>query len=173
MFAEILVKKKETIKQEVKYVSENKSLNAAYTRYVENIAPKSPIYKNMLMAFLFGGAICDIGQFFLNLYEDVLKLDSDNAKIAVSVTMVFIGVLLTALNIYPKLAKHAGGGTIVPITGFANSVASPAMEFKREGLVLGMSAKMFVVAGPVLVYGISSSVIVGFIYWLYKIFVGG
>ena len=94
-------------------------------------------------------------------------------RTAVSVTMVFLGALLTGLDLYPKIAKHAGAGTIVPITGFANAITSPAMEFKREGLVLGMSAKMFVVAGPVLVYGISSSVVVGIIYFLYKVLIGG
>ena len=154
-------------------MSDNKKLNKAYVDYVEKTAPKSPIFKNMIMAFLFGGAICVVGQAFMNLYENVLNLGEDEAKIAVSVTMVFLGALMTGLDIYPKLAKYAGAGTIVPITGFANSVASPAMEFKREGLVLGMSAKMFVVAGPVLVYGITSSVVVGFIYWLYKILIGG
>lgn len=152
---------------------DNKKLNKAYVDYVEKTAPKSPIFKNMIMAFLFGGAICVIGQAFMDLYENVLNLGADEAKIAVSVTMVFIGAFLTGIDVYPKLAKYAGAGTIVPITGFANSVASPAMEFKREGLVLGMSAKMFVVAGPVLVYGITSSVVVGFIYWLYKILIGG
>lgn len=100
-------------------------------------------------------------------------MDIENSKTAVSITMVFLGALLTGLDIYPKIAKYAGAGTIVPITGFANSIASPAMEFKREGLVTGMSAKMFVVAGPVLVYGITSSIVVGIIYYLYKILIGG
>ncbi len=152
---------------------DNSGYKKDYQDYIEKTSPKSPLFKDMIMAFLFGGAICVIGQAFMNLYKDVLNMDAENAKIAVSVTMVFIGALLTGLDIYPKIAKYAGAGTIVPITGFANSVASPAMEFKREGLVLGMSAKMFVVAGPVLVYGITSSVVVGFIYWLYKILIGG
>jgi len=147
--------------------------NQDYLDYIEKTSPKSPIFKDMLLAFLFGGAICVVGQLFMNLYKDVLGMDAENSKIAVSVTMVFLGALLTGLDIYPKLAKYAGAGTIVPITGFANSITSPAMEFKREGLVLGMSAKMFVVAGPVLVYGISTSVVVGFIYWLYKLLIGG
>lgn len=147
--------------------------NQDYLDYIEKTSPKSPIFKDMLLAFLFGGAICAVGQLFMNLYKDVLGMDAENSKIAVSVTMVFLGALLTGLDIYPKLAKYAGAGTIVPITGFANSITSPAMEFKREGLVLGMSAKMFVVAGPVLVYGISMSVVVGFIYWLYKLLIGG
>lgn len=147
--------------------------NQDYLDYIEKTSPKSPIFKDMLLAFLFGGALCAVGQLFMNLYKDVLSMDAENSKIAVSVTMVFLGALLTGLDIYPKLAKYAGAGTIVPITGFANSITSPAMEFKREGLVLGMSAKMFVVAGPVLVYGISTSVVVGFIYWLYKLLIGG
>lgn len=154
-------------------MAENKELSKAYLDYVEKTAPKSPILKNLVLAFLFGGFICMIGQFFMNLYENVFSIEPDNAKVAVSVTMVFIGAALTGLDVYPKIAKYAGAGTIVPITGFANSVASPAMEFRREGLVLGMSAKMFVVAGPVLVYGISSSVVVGLIYYLYKILIGG
>ncbi|HIV85473.1 MAG TPA: stage V sporulation protein AC [Candidatus Monoglobus merdigallinarum] len=147
--------------------------NSGYLNYIDKTAPKSPILKDMLMAFLFGGLICVIGQLFLELYQNVLNLDDENSKTAVSITMVFIGALLTGLDIYPKLAKHAGAGTIVPITGFANSIASPAMEFKREGLVTGMAVKMFTVAGPVLVYGISASVAVGIIYYLYKILIGG
>lgn len=147
--------------------------NSGYLNYIDKTAPKSPILKDMLMAFLFGGLICVIGQLFLELYQNVLNLDDENSKTAVSITMVFIGALLTGLDIYPKLAKHAGAGTIVPITGFANSIASPAMEFKREGLVTGMAVKMFTVAGPVLVYGISASVAVGIIYYLYKILFGG
>lgn len=147
--------------------------NSGYLNYIDKTAPKSPILKDMLMAFLFGGLICVIGQLFLELYQNILNLDDENSKTAVSITMVFIGALLTGLDIYPKLAKHAGAGTIVPITGFANSIASPAMEFKREGLVTGMAVKMFTVAGPVLVYGISASVAVGIIYYLYKILIGG
>ena len=143
--------------------------NQEYLNYIDEKAPKSPLLKDMVMAFLFGGAICTIG----DIYTNFCHMDSENAKVAVSVTMVFLGALLTGLDIYPKLAKYAGAGTIVPITGFANSVASPAMEFKREGLITGTSAKMFVVAGPVLVYGISASVVVGIVYYLYKILIGG
>lgn len=147
--------------------------NQDYLNYIEKTAPKSPLFKDMLMAFLFGGLICVIGQAIGDLYKNVFHMDTENAKVAVSVTMVFLGALLTGLDIYPKIAKYAGAGTIVPITGFANSITSPAMEFKREGLVTGMSAKMFVVAGPVLVYGITSSVVVGIIYFLYKVLIGG
>ena len=147
--------------------------NKDYLNYIDKTAPKSPMLKNIILAFVIGGLICVVGQLIGDFYKNVCGLDSDNAKIAVSVTMVFLGALLTGLDIYPKIAKHAGAGTIVPITGFANSITSPAMEFKREGLVLGMSAKMFVVAGPVLVYGITSSVVVGIVYFLYKMLIGG
>ncbi len=147
--------------------------NRDYLNYIRKTAPKSPLFRDMLMAFLFGGLICVIGQAIGDLYVNVFHMDVENSKVAVSVTMVFLGALLTGLDIYPRIAKYAGAGTIVPITGFANSVASPAMEFKREGLVTGMSAKMFVVAGPVLVYGITSSVAVGIIYFLYKALIGG
>ena len=147
--------------------------NQEYLNYIDEKAPKSPLLKDMVMAFLFGGAICTIGQAIGDIYTNFCHMDSENAKVAVSVTMVFLGALLTGLDIYPKLAKYAGAGTIVPITGFANSVASPAMEFKREGLITGTSAKMYVVAGPVLVYGISASVVVGIVYYLYKILIGG
>lgn len=147
--------------------------NKDYLNYIDKTAPKSPMLKNIALAFVIGGLICVIGQFIGDFYKKVCGLDAENAKTAVSVTMVFLGALLTGLDIYPKIAKYAGAGTIVPITGFANSITSPAMEFKREGLVLGMSAKMFVVAGPVLVYGITSSVVVGIIYFLYKVLIGG
>ncbi len=147
--------------------------NKDYLNYIDKTAPKSPMLKNIALAFVIGGLICVIGQLIGDFYKKVCDLDAESAKTAVSVTMVFLGALLTGLDIYPKIAKYAGAGTIVPITGFANSITSPAMEFKREGLVLGMSAKMFVVAGPVLVYGITSSVVVGIIYFLYKVMIGG
>lgn len=141
-----------------------------YSQYVEKKAAKSPLLSDMLWAFVIGGLICCIGQAFSDFYQKGLGLPKDLSKSAVSVTMIFLGALFTGLNLYHKLAKHAGAGTVVPITGFANSIVSPAMEFRREGLVLGLAAKMFVVAGPVLVYGISSSVAVGLIYYLIKFF---
>ncbi len=141
-----------------------------YSAYVDKKAKKSPIISNIIKAFIIGGLICIIGQAFSDLYKNGLGLSQDLSKSAVSVTMIFWGALFTGLNLYNKLAKHAGAGTIVPITGFANAIVSPAMEFRREGLILGLAAKMFVVAGPVLVYGISSSVAVGLIYYLIKIF---
>lgn len=131
-----------------------------YKKLVDKKTPSSKVVRNSFKAFLFGGTICAIGQFFRNLYEP-LGWGKELTGSAVSVTMIFIGVLLTGLNIYPKLAKHAGAGTIVPITGFANSVASPAIEAKTEGMVMGVGAKIFTIAGPVIVYGILTSVVAG------------
>ena len=137
-----------------------------YLDYVDKKSPNSPIWKNVLIAFLVGGAICTVGQVFSEIYKNVLVLSEENVKTAVPITMVFLGALFTGLDLYNKLAKHAGAGTLVPITGFANAIVSPAMEFKREGWVLGLAAKMFTIAGPVLVYGINSSIILGLIYYL-------
>lgn len=135
-----------------------------YNKYVERKSPKSPIVTNMLKAFLSGGIICCIGEAILNGYTGILPEES--AGTATSITMVFIGALLTGLKVYDNLAKFSGAGTLVPITGFANSVAAPALEFKSEGIITGMSAKMFIIAGPVIVFGISASVIYGIIYCL-------
>lgn len=137
-----------------------------YSDYVDKKSPDSPILKDVILAFLIGGAICTIGQAFSDIYEVVFEMNSEAVKTAVPITMVFLGSLLTGLNVYHKIAKYAGAGTIVPITGFANAIVSPAMEFKREGWVLGLAAKMFTIAGPVLVYGINSSIILGLIYYL-------
>lgn len=138
--------------------------------YVDRKSKKSPIVKNTTLAFIIGGLICVVGQAFSDLYSKVLSLDEELVKTAVPITMIFLGALFTALNLYPKLAKYAGAGTIVPITGFANAISSPAMEFRREGLILGLASKMFIVAGPVLVYGIASSVVVGLIYYIITLF---
>ena len=140
-----------------------------YSDYSNKKSPDSPILKDVLFAFLIGGAICTVGQAVSDVYEVVFRLDSESVKTATSITMVFLGALLTGLNVYHKIAKYAGAGTIVPITGFANAITSPAMEFKREGWVLGLAAKMFVVAGPVIVYGISSSIILGLFYYLVQV----
>ncbi len=137
-----------------------------YLDYVDKKSPNSPIWKNVLIAFLVGGAICTVGQLFSEIYKNILGLSEENVKTAVPITMIFLGALFTGLDLYNKLAKHAGAGTLVPITGFANAIVSPAMEFKREGWVLGLAAKMFTIAGPVLVYGINSSIILGLIYYL-------
>ncbi len=137
-----------------------------YKKYAEAHAPKSPLIKDCLMAFLFGGTICAIGQGFMDIYEKWLGLLEKEAATLTSVTLIFIAVLLTAVGVFDKIAKHAGAGTLVPITGFANSVVSPAIDSKAEGLVLGVGAKIFTVAGPVLLYGTLAGAVYGVIYWL-------
>ena len=136
-----------------------------YGKLVEDISPKSPMGKDCLCAFVVGGIICTIGQFFINYYTK-LGLDKDAAGTAASMTLVVISAILTGLSLYDNIAKYAGAGTLVPITGFANAIASPAVEFKTEGFILGVGAKMFTISGPVIVYGVSASVVYGFIYWL-------
>ena len=140
--------------------------NQEYLGYINNNSPHSKLWKNMLFAFLIGGAICTLGQAVGNGYRYFFKMDEEGVKTAVPITMIFLGALFTGLNLYHKLAKHAGAGTLVPITGFANAIVSPAIEFKREGYVLGVAAKMFTIAGPVLVYGINSSIVVGLLIYL-------
>lgn len=139
-----------------------------YGDYVKRISPKSPLLKDCIWAFVVGGLICTLGQGLSELYQ-WLGLGEKSAGLAVSVTLVFLSALATGLNVYDDLAKHAGAGTLVPITGFANSVVSPAMEFKSEGIVTGMAAKMFVIAGPVIVFGTAAGVIYGIIYWIYTL----
>lgn len=136
-----------------------------YEKLVGRKTPTSKLFVNSAKAFVIGGAICTFGQLLFTLYEP-LGLTKDMTGAAVSVTLVFLGVLLTGLGIYPKIAKHAGAGTIVPITGFANSVASPAIEAKTEGLVMGVGAKIFTIAGPVIVYGVLAATVCGVIYWV-------
>ena len=136
-----------------------------YSELVKQRSRNSRIWLDCLKAFLIGGAICAIGQGILELFL-LLELSEKDAKTLTSVTLIFIGVLLTALHLYERIAKHGGAGTLVPITGFANAMSSPAIEFKAEGLITGLAAKMFVIAGPVLVYGTAAAVIYGFIYWL-------
>ena len=140
-----------------------------YAKLVEEMAPKSPIGKDCVNAFVIGGIICAIGQFFLNYYTK-LGLDKDGAGTATSMTLVTLSALLTGLSLYDDIAKYAGAGTLVPITGFANSIAAPAVEFKTEGMILGTAAKMFTIAGPVIVYGLSASVVYGLIYWITTLF---
>ncbi|MGN0454184.1 MAG: stage V sporulation protein AC [Ruminococcus sp.] len=141
-----------------------------YNRIMTAKAKKSKIWQNCAKAFLFGGCICLIGQILATLYMNI-GLDEKTAKTVTSVSLVFLGVLLTAIGVYDDLAKHAGAGTLVPITGFANSMAAPAIEFKTEGFILGLGAKMFTIAGPVIVYGVSASIVYGFIYWIITLFV--
>ena len=141
--------------------------NQEYNKLVQARAKPSPLGKDLLWAFLVGGAICAGGQGLSNLYQS-WGLDKDQAGTAVSVTLILAAALLTGLGCFDNLAKHAGAGTLVPITGFANAMVSPALEFKSEGLVTGTAAKLFVVAGPVLVFGISASVIYGLILCLFQ-----
>ena len=140
-----------------------------YDSLVKEMSPNSPIWKDVLFAFLIGGLICTIGQMVLNGFTAV-GLDEKNAATATCIAMILLSAILTGLSLYDNIAKYAGAGTLVPITGFANAVVSPAMEFKSEGFVLGVAAKMFTIAGPVIVYGISASVIYGIIYWITTLF---
>ncbi len=138
-----------------------------YSQYVDKISPKSKVLRNVTRAFVVGGAICVVGQFINNLLT-MQGFDKETSGTLTSFILVFMGALFTGLNIYDELGRYAGAGSIVPITGFANSIVSPAMEFKSEGYVTGVGAKMFVIAGPVLVYGISASVVAGIIYYLLR-----
>ncbi|MBO5415251.1 MAG: stage V sporulation protein AC [Clostridia bacterium] len=138
-----------------------------YEKYAQAHAPKSPIVKDCLKAFLVGGGICALAQGFLNIYGKLLGLDEETAGTLTSVTLIFIAVVLTAVGVFDKIAKHAGAGTLVPITGFANSVVSPAIDSKSEGFILGVGAKIFTVAGPVLLYGTLAGAIYGVILWIF------
>ena len=140
-----------------------------YGKLVDELSPDSPMGKDCVLAFVVGGLMCVLGQVFLNLYGK-LGLDRDNAGTAASMTLVALSALLTGLSLYDNIAKFAGAGTLVPITGFANAVAAPAVEFKTEGFILGVGAKMFTIAGPVIVYGVGASVVYGLIYWITALF---
>ena len=136
--------------------------NEDYGKLIQSHSDPSPLGKDSLMAFAVGGGICCVGQALQLLYEG-FGLSRDDAGTWVTVSLIFLSALFTGLKLYDKLARRAGAGTLVPVTGFANSVVSPAMEFKSEGFITGMAAKMFVIAGPVIVFGIGASVIYGFI----------
>ncbi len=137
-----------------------------YARLVKDKSPKSPIMKDCLFAFASGGLICALGQFLLNRYTG-LGLEKQDAAAWVSITLVGLSALLTGLSVYDDIAKYAGAGTLVPITGFSNAVAASAVEFQTEGFILGVGAKMFTIAGPVIVYGTVASAVYGVIYWLF------
>ena len=137
-----------------------------YQDYVDKKTPNSPISKNCFNAFWVGGLICVIGQ-LINSYCKYIGLDTQISGTIVSIALIGISAFFTGLNIFNKIGKFAGAGSLIPITGFANSIVSPAMEYKSEGYVMGVGAKMFTVAGPVLVYGISSSIIVGILYFIF------
>lgn len=138
-----------------------------YQNLVHNTTPKSPLLKDCIMAFLFGGSICCFGQLLKTAFTS-LGLTEDEVKLAVPVTLIVITAILTGTGVFAKIAKHAGAGTAVPITGFANSVVSPAVEFSAEGKILGTGAKMFNLAGPVIVYGCSAASLYGLIYYIMK-----
>ena len=141
-----------------------------YLDYVARIAPKTKEKRSLFRAFWVGGTICLVGQFIRYTLELVFGLYGDELAGTTSVILIFIGALLTGLGVYDRIGKYAGGGSIVPITGFANSVVSPAMEFKSEGYIYGLAAKMFVIAGPIIVFGVASGVLVGVIYYVIGLF---
>ncbi|HWR62759.1 MAG TPA: stage V sporulation protein AC [Clostridia bacterium] len=136
-----------------------------YEKYIKDKMPKPSYLRNCIAAFIVGGLICDVAQFIANTAKSY-GYDQQAVSAITATSMVFLGAFLTGIGIYDRIGKFAGAGSIVPITGFANSIVSPAMEFKREGFVFGVGAKMFVLAGPVLVYGISTSIVIGVIYYL-------
>lgn len=139
-----------------------------YQTYVKRKAPKSPVARDTLLAFVTGGAICALGQVILNGYTS-LGLDQTDAGTATSVTLVFLSALATGLGLYTRLARFAGAGTLVPITGFANAVVSPALDFKSEGIITGTAVKMFTIAGPVIAFGAAASVVYGAILMLLSV----
>ena len=145
-----------------------KTTKQEYSKIVKKVSPPSPKVKDFIWAFCVGGFICVIGQLLTELFM-YLDLTQKQIKMAVPISLIFLAALLTGLKLFDKIAKRAGAGTLVPITGFANAVVSPAIEFKSEGFVLGVGAKMFTIAGPVIVYGTVASVIYGVIYWLIQI----
>lgn len=146
-----------------------KTTKNEYSKIVKRNSPPSPKIKDFVWAYCVGGLICVIGQLFLELYK-YLGAEEKIVKLLVPVTLIFIAALLTGLRLFDKIAKRAGAGTLVPITGFANAVVSPAIEFKSEGFILGVGAKIFTIAGPVIVYGTVASVIYGIIYWITTLF---
>lgn len=147
--------------------TKEKDIAQHYKEMVSKTNPPSTLLKDCIYAFIIGGLICDVGQFVMNMFLK-LGVPKDDVGSYVSSIMVFLGAFFTGLGLYDNLGKIAGAGSIVPITGFANSIVSPAMEFKKEGYVFGVGAKMFVIAGPVLVFGISTSIIVGLLYYIFK-----
>lgn len=148
---------------------EQLNLEKDYEEYIKQITPTHNLWLQMLRAFITGGIICLIGQFLLNFASGSLGMDKEMAGSFCSLLLVFVSVLLTGFNIYPSIVKFGGSGALVPITGFANSVAAPAVEFKKEGQVFGIGCKIFTIAGPVILYGILTSWVLGLIYWLLKV----
>ncbi len=142
--------------------------NQEYNEYVKQVTPTHSLPANMIKAFITGGLICILGQLILNVAVNTFGLDKDTAGSWCSMILVLLSVLLTGLNIYPSIANWGGAGALVPITGFANSVAAPAIEFQKEGQVFGIGCKIFTIAGPVILYGIFTSWVLGLIYWIGK-----
>ena len=141
-----------------------------YNKYVKEISPRSPMLKNCIWAFFVGGGICVLGQALTDVYTDLLALDEKTAGTLCAATLVLLSAILTGVGVFDNIARHAGAGTLVPITGFANAVVSPALDNKSEGLVLGVGAKIFTVAGPVLLYGTLAGWVYGVIYWIVTLF---
>lgn len=156
------------MKQTKKWSKNNPINKKEYKEMVEQISPNSPLLLNCIKAFLVGGTICIIGQFIHNFFTN-MGIGEEPTSAFTVITLVFLGVFLTGFNLYSRLGRFAGGGSIVPITGFANAVASAAMEFKKEGAILGLGARIFAIAGPVICYGIFSSFIVGIVYYILKL----
>ncbi len=150
------------------YGVEDKKQN--YEKYVKEMTPTHNLWLQMLKAFITGGLICVLGQGILQFCTDVMSMEKETAASWCSLSLIFLSVLLTGLNIYPRIVKWGGAGALVPITGFANSVAAPAIEFKKEGWVFGVGCKIFTIAGPVILYGIFTSWVLGVVYWLCTMF---
>lgn len=148
---------------------QEKKIKEKFQSISDEVNPKPKIFQNCIKAFVVGGLICVVGQIIMSFVERFSGFNKNDVGAITSISMVFLGAILTGVGIYDKIAQFGGAGTVVPITGFANSIVSPAMEFKKEGYIFGVAAKMFTIAGPVLVYGIGSSVIVGIIYYLFKL----
>lgn len=146
----------------------NEQQQKEYEKYVKEVTPVHNLPKNMIKAFFVGGAICLVGEIIMNTAVNMIGLDEQSAGSWCSIILVACSVLLTGLNIYPRMAKCGGAGTLVPITGFANSVAAPAIEYQKEGQVFGIGCKIFTIAGPVILYGIFTSWVLGLIYWVMK-----
>lgn len=149
------------------FAIDNKISKHEYQKMVEKEAPGSHIIRNIFTAFITGGAICAVGQIVMLIFEQ-FGADKETIASSTSIIMIFIGAFLTGINIYDNIGKFGGAGASIPITGFSNSIVSPAMEFKKEGYVMGVGAKMFLIAGPVLVYGIFASVVAGLVYFIWK-----
>lgn len=154
------------LKEKIEMQKTKDFINENYLNYVSSIAPKTNEVRSLFSAFFVGGLICCIAQTIRYLFENFFGLSGDELSAYVSLVMIFLGSFLTAIGVYDRIGKFAGGGSIVPITGFANSVVSPAMEFKTEGFIYGVAAKMFVIAGPIIVFGIIGSVLVGLTYFV-------